>query len=297
MLIDVSQREDEVATIILPGDSLLDYARAFADLGIVFRDEILLYIPPEVLSLLGEQATGRDVTITVREIQANLPEGDRMLEVGISINGVILTYLEYPIFVHVAFYGQNPFSVWHVDDYGQMTLLPTLFGEWDSEVLFETSYLGRFIVGHDPSLVASPIVAPPPEPIPAPPVVTETLMRFVIGNINFTTNGVPQQADYTPFIASNRTMIPLVVVTDAMNTRSDWINETRTVVITAPNGNTIHLPIGTPLYDSSGAYMGTPVIRNNRTFVPLRFVAEALGAEVDWDSSNQAAYVIFSTNR
>ena len=33
----------------------------------------------------------------------------------------------------------------------------------------------------------------------------------------------------------------------------------------------------------------TPVIRNNRTMLPLRYVAEALGADVEWDNSTRTA--------
>jgi hypothetical protein len=29
--------------------------------------------------------------------------------------------------------------------------------------------------------------------------------------------------------------------------------------------------------------MGTPVIINQRTMIPLRYVSESLGAEVDWN--------------
>jgi hypothetical protein len=34
-----------------------------------------------------------------------------------------------------------------------------------------------------------------------------------------------------------------------------------------------------------------PVIKNNRTLVPVRFIAEALGAKVDWDSDTQTVSV------
>jgi hypothetical protein len=35
-----------------------------------------------------------------------------------------------------------------------------------------------------------------------------------------------------------------------------------------------------------------PEIKGERTFVPLRFVAEALGAKVSWDEVTQTAGVI-----
>ena len=39
-----------------------------------------------------------------------------------------------------------------------------------------------------------------------------------------------------------------------------------------------------------------PVIENDRTLVPLRFIFETLGAEVDWDANTQSALVESSGN-
>jgi hypothetical protein len=37
--------------------------------------------------------------------------------------------------------------------------------------------------------------------------------------------------------------------------------------------------------------MGMPMIVNDRTFVPLRYVSEILGADIHWDEANRAVYV------
>ena len=37
--------------------------------------------------------------------------------------------------------------------------------------------------------------------------------------------------------------------------------------------------------------MGIPVISDSRTFVPVRYVVEMLGAIVEWDGLNQAVYI------
>ena len=36
-----------------------------------------------------------------------------------------------------------------------------------------------------------------------------------------------------------------------------------------------------------------PVIRNGRTFVPLRFISEVFGAEVSWDQVTRTVTVVF----
>lgn len=49
----------------------------------------------------------------------------------------------------------------------------------------------------------------------------------------------------------------------------------------------IIMPIGQPLPDG----LGMPLIVNDRTFVPVRFVSEMLGADIYWDNHNRAIYV------
>ncbi|HOJ16333.1 MAG TPA: copper amine oxidase N-terminal domain-containing protein, partial [Caldisericia bacterium] len=36
-----------------------------------------------------------------------------------------------------------------------------------------------------------------------------------------------------------------------------------------------------------------PVIKNGRTFVPLRFISEAFGAEVSWDEATRTVTVVY----
>jgi hypothetical protein len=47
--------------------------------------------------------------------------------------------------------------------------------------------------------------------------------------------------------------------------------------------------IGQPLPND----LGIPIISNDRTFVPLRFVADALGADTKWDGATQSIEVIW----
>jgi len=114
------------------------------------------------------------------------------------------------------------------------------------------------------------------------------IMRLVIGQYAYTQNGIDQISDAAPFIAENRTMVPLRLIAEAMGAEVRWDRNTRTVTIT--QGTTIlTLVIDQPLPDG----LGTPVINNGRTFVPLEFVAESLGVDVEWDSATQSIEVIW----
>ena len=115
-----------------------------------------------------------------------------------------------------------------------------------------------------------------------------TTLRFVINSMTYTVNDVPYQGDAAPFIdtAYSRTMIPLRSVVEALGAQVEWIGETSSVHITRGVVE-MHLTIGSPLPDG----MGAPVLVNSRTFVPLRYVAEVLGANVNWDEANNAVYI------
>jgi len=114
----------------------------------------------------------------------------------------------------------------------------------------------------------------------------QTVIRFQIGNTTYTVNGNAYQSDVAPFLADGRTMIPLRIVGEAFGVEVGWIAETQTATISG-NGVNLSLTLNIPLPNN----MGTPVIANGRTCVPLAYIAEALGATTRWDGENQAVYI------
>ena len=126
----------------------------------------------------------------------------------------------------------------------------------------------------------------PPTTTPISP--TSRTIRFTIGNNNYTINGISHTNDVAPFIdvAHGRTMIPLRAVIEAFDAEVEWNPTARTVQIFTDTG--VHqLTIDTPLPGG----MGVPVIREERVFVPLSYVAGLLGAYPRWDGENSAAYI------
>jgi len=116
----------------------------------------------------------------------------------------------------------------------------------------------------------------------------EHIMRLVIGQYSYTQNGMRQVSDAPPFIQGSSTMVPLRLIAEAMGAHVAWDGITRTVTMT--RGATVAtLVIGQPVPGG----VGTPTISNSRTFVPLRFVAEALGADVKWDGATQSIEVVW----
>ena len=104
--------------------------------------------------------------------------------------------------------------------------------------------------------------------------------------------------DAKPFVDENsRTLIPIRFVSEAMGAEVGWKDETKEVFIDL-NNKKIVLTIGSNLIGINNDFrlMDTkPIIKEARTFVPIRFVAEGLGAWVDWEDSTKT--VIISTEK
>ncbi len=100
----------------------------------------------------------------------------------------------------------------------------------------------------------------------------------------------PDNKAVTPFILPpGRTMVPLRFISEAFGAKVEWDGATRTVTITL-GSKTIKLTIGvyTAKVDGKDVKLDVaPVIREGRTFVPIRFISEAFGADVKWDTTER----------
>ena len=143
---------------------------------------------------------------------------------------------------------------------------------------------------------------PQPEPQPEPEVNPrdkriENTVILQIDNyavvIDGTLKHVDEDTEVRPYIKNNRTMVPLRLIAEAFENEVEWIPETRSVVIKS-EGIEIVLNIGSDIVYVNGEQKSldaAPEISNSRTFVPLRFIAEILGKDVNWDESNRAVII------
>jgi hypothetical protein len=126
---------------------------------------------------------------------------------------------------------------------------------------------------------------------------TVTSAEFVIGlNQYFVNNQVPGIGmDAAPYIdsSSGRTLIPVRYLANAVGAQTAWAGTTQTVTVTG-NGMTISMVIGNTaltVNDQAQTLDQAPVINNGRTYLPARWVAQALGYNVDWDATNQIVII------
>lgn len=112
--------------------------------------------------------------------------------------------------------------------------------------------------------------------------------------VNVVINGEHQQFSTAPYILGETTYIPIRYVTEALGGSVWWNEESHTVGI--QNDRTqIAFIVGAPNARVNGVQisMEPAHININRTMVPIRFVSENLGMQVNWD--NQSRTVIIST--
>ncbi len=100
--------------------------------------------------------------------------------------------------------------------------------------------------------------------------------------------------DQAPFInPDNRTLVPVRFVSEALGADVDWNGEQQRVDI-SHQGKGIQLTIGQreAQVDTGVVTLDTnAAITNSRTMVPLRFVSECLGAEVEWNGVAREVYI------
>jgi hypothetical protein len=107
-------------------------------------------------------------------------------------------------------------------------------------------------------------------------------------------NGSPLQMDVPPVIVNGRAMVPLRAIFNALGATVQWNPADQS--ITATKGSTtINLQIGstTALYNGAQITLdAAPQIVGGRTLVPVRFIGEALGAQVSWDAANYRVNIV-----
>ena len=98
--------------------------------------------------------------------------------------------------------------------------------------------------------------------------------------------------DAPAYIHDNSVLVPMRPIFEALGATLQWFPRTRKVVA-HKEGKTISLIVGENFaYTPDPVLMHVrPVMRGDRVFVPLRFVSEALGADVGWNAARRTARV------
>jgi hypothetical protein len=125
-------------------------------------------------------------------------------------------------------------------------------------------------------------------------VYHKIVLNLTIDNPVMLIDGTAQPAlEFPPFIYQGRTLVPIRIISEALGAQVNWDATAKTVTITL-NNKVIVMTIDKTIATLDGKQMildAPPVIRLGRTFVPLRFISEAFGAEVLWDAATRTVTV------
>jgi hypothetical protein len=99
--------------------------------------------------------------------------------------------------------------------------------------------------------------------------------------------------DTPPVIKEGRTLIPVRAITEAMGATVTWNSEEKLVIIVKDDKTIVFDLLNNTTYvnDVEVAIDVPAGVMNNRTMVPLRFIAENLGLKVVWDEDSQTIEV------
>lgn len=143
--------------------------------------------------------------------------------------------------------------------------------------------------------------------VPAQPAQADQNVRVYLNNREIT------NMDQPPIIVDGRVLVPMRAIFEAMSCEVTWndanqsivaTNMFRTVVMvinstiivaadTSEWENAIQTNLDTQIFaERHASYIDVPpLIYNGRTLVPLRAVADAMEADIQWDGNARAVYI------
>lgn len=124
-----------------------------------------------------------------------------------------------------------------------------------------------------------------------------TCQVFAARDIKILVRGNEVTSDVMPLIENSRTLVPIRVISESLGYLVVWDNENREVKISKDSKN-LTLKIGSNVISLEDEKKKDKIsidapakIIKNRTFVPLRAVAELFGEKVNWDDDTSTVFV------
>ena len=116
-------------------------------------------------------------------------------------------------------------------------------------------------------------------------------------DISVEINGTHLEMSQSHKIIENSTLVPLRDISDALDIAIDWNEDAKTISVYGQDTTyLLEIDNRTVLSENGTSTLNTaPRIIENKTFVPLRFIAESMGADVVWNDTSKT--VSITTNK
>ena len=137
-------------------------------------------------------------------------------------------------------------------------------------------------------------------------VLAALVLMFAVGHtamadntaerkINMYVDGFPVAMDTEPYLYKDYTMVPLRFASGTLNATLLWDGETQTATL-IKGSVVIELTIGKEYALINGEQIKLPVpvqLKDDRTFIPVRFISETLGGTVNWENETSTVQIYF----
>lgn len=131
--------------------------------------------------------------------------------------------------------------------------------------------------------------------VTARPVVPSVFILLKVGFKTAVVNEETIELDAAPFIFNGRAMVPLRFIGEKLYAKVSYDPATKTATFT--RGNTVVIvKIGSPTANVDGKevkFDPPATIKDGRTFVPVRFIADAFGAKTTWEPQTKQIGIVF----
>lgn len=133
-------------------------------------------------------------------------------------------------------------------------------------------------------------------------ITPPTVIVLTIGDVNAIVNGENVVNDVAPMIVNGRTMLPIRFVAEKLGAKVYWdeylqrvsIKSRKTDISVKIGKKTAEVTEKIAVYNqkTEDVELDSPAfIENSRTYLPVRFVSEKLGADVQWDPATQTVTI------
>lgn len=121
---------------------------------------------------------------------------------------------------------------------------------------------------------------------------------LTIGQKKATVFGKTKSNDVAPIVRNDRIMLPARFVAESLGADVSWDGVKKEVKITGKDKNNksivilIYIDSDTAYVNGKAVKLDSPAfVENDRTYTPIRFISENLGADVDWDGTKMQVII------
>ncbi len=109
-------------------------------------------------------------------------------------------------------------------------------------------------------------------------------------------DGKEISCDVPPIIQNDRTLVPVRAIFEAFGAECTWNDAEKSVSVTGSKNIVLYIGSNTAYVNGVTKTLDcAPVIHNDRTLVPIRFISETLDYNVEWDNETRNVYITKKT--